>query len=336
MKDKYNVSVTDKIGNASIMLVDDDEDFAKAFIPTWEKICQVRFVYAKDAEMAKKLLVENPIKVVILDQIMPTPGTELFSQLKAIDNRIKTILLSAEMKEHFVEAPRIGFDYTMLKEYKDLASIPFVVLGLLSQYSYEIESKELEVLKDFYISRKRRCLFGPKIEVKYSILDYQIIDEEKAVDDWHTYAFLEVGQELTSERETSIEREFKFTDNFKIENEYSLNLSDNILKEFKSSLALKMEKAFENSYTEKVKEIFRKKNTLSIPSDSPDLVSRSYEYTKMVKIMKVYLEKKCTCCNCTSIAPITVRMPIPVVSLRIVEHYKLSEPKYVDAGKIRA
>lgn len=115
-----------------------------------------------------------------------------------------------------------------------------------------------------------------------------------------------------------------------------LNLSAEIFKEFKGNLALKMERSFEESYTEKVKEVFRKKNTYSIPSDSPDIVSRSYEYSKVVKVMKIYLETKCTCCNSTSIAPITITMPIPVIALRIVEHYKDSEPKYVDAGKIRA
>ena len=333
--DLFDVSLTDKMGNANVMFVDDDEDFAKVHIPIWERTCQIGFVYASDAETAIKNLEKYPIKVVIIDQIMPTPGNVLFGQLKAVDSRIKTILLSVEMKEYLVEATRIGFDYAMLKSKKDLPNLPSVVLGLISKYNHEIQSKKLKILQDFYVYQKRLFFFGPKFEVRYSILDYITIDEERVVGDWHTYEFVEVGQELTSEKETSIEREFKFSKNFSIENENSLNLSADILQEFKGSLALKMEKAFEDTYTEKVKEVFRRKNTLSIPSNSMELVSRSYEYAKTVKVMKVYLETKCTCCNCTSIDPITITMPIPVIALRIVEHYKDREPQYVDAGKIR-
>ena len=307
----------------TVLLVDDEEDFAKIYVPIWQKRTGLGFIYARDAKTAIDIVKHYPIKVAILDQLMPTPGTELIKQLKNIDYQLKTILLSAELKDHMYKATRVGFDYSMMKDEVD--NIPQIVLEFHSKYNNELKSKICTSIGNIYAIKT----------ISYSIIDFTIIEEERVADKWHTDVYIRTGQELTNEAEIDIEQEFKFSNDFLIENENSLNFSNEMLAAFKTSLTLKMEAAFGLQYTEKVKEVFKRTNRYCLPSDSPNIVSRSYEYAKMAREVKLYIKKYCSCCKEISIIPITVMIPIPVIKQRIIEHYNDNRKIIIDAGEIR-
>lgn len=119
-----------------VLLVDDNVDFAKEYAEIFQNQCHTTVVYATTAKDALDIVKKNPIKVVILDQVMPTKGTELFKQLKRIDPNLKTILLTSEAEGHdLTEATNIGFDYALWKEDNDLNRIPTMILILLMKYN---------------------------------------------------------------------------------------------------------------------------------------------------------------------------------------------------------
>ena len=125
-----------KQNEAHILLVDDNIDFAKEFAEIFQNQCHSTVLYATTAKEALDKVKKNPIKVVILDQVMPTKGTELFKQLKQIDPNLKTILLTAEADNHdLTEATNIGFDYAILKEDNEIDRIPSIILILLMKYN---------------------------------------------------------------------------------------------------------------------------------------------------------------------------------------------------------
>lgn len=120
----------------NILLVDDNVDFVKEYAETLQQQCNSMVLYATTAKEALDIVKKNPIKVVILDQVMPTKGTELFKQIKQIDSNLKTILLTAEADKHdLTEATNIGFDYALMKEDKEMERIPTMILLLIMKYN---------------------------------------------------------------------------------------------------------------------------------------------------------------------------------------------------------
>ncbi len=317
-----------------VLLIDDNVDFAREYSETLEKMCGVKVLYATTADSALKLIKENSIKVAIIDQVMPTRGTVLFSQIKKIDPYIKTILLTAEADRHdLTVAANMGFDITLLKEDEDMDTIPIKVLILISQYN----AQKIENEQPIQINTKKNVWYRKKYDVKYYVLKYEVIDKEFVDENsWVTRNIVEKGESLTFESEFNYERDFSYSDSFKIENVSSLGLESEQIIQFKNNLSTKMATDFSNTYTESLKNIFKRKKTLELPKEEDNLVSRTYEYTKVYHQIKVYIKKVCTCCNETSITALTVYMPIPVIKYRLTEYYSDKFPQITMSGEIKA
>ena len=316
-----------------VILIDDNVDFAREYSETLQSICGTTVLYATSAPMALKLIKENPVKVAIIDQVMPVKGTVLFKEIKAIEPLIKTILLTAEAERHdLTEATNIGFDVTLLKEESDMEILPSKVLMLIAKYNSQRFDNSTSVL-----ITKQKKWFQKANMVKYYVQHYNILDE-KYIDTngWSTRNIVEKGESLTFEEEIDVETEFNYTESFRIENEDVLGLNINDLLEFKNSLSSKMATDFTNTYTESLKKIIKRKRILDLPKEQENIISRSYEYTKVYQQIEVYVKKECSCCNDISITPITVYLPIPIIQYRIIEYFSDGSSKETLSGELKA
>lgn len=316
-----------------ILLVDDNVDFAKEYAETLQNQCQSTVLYATTAEQAVNIVKKHPIKVVILDQLMPTKGTELFKKIKQIDSRVKTVLLTAEAdKRELTDAANMGFDYTLLKEERDMDKLPTMLLLLIMKYNALAFSDKQS---PFFVWESGGFL-GKKQKVEYSIVAYEIEDKDYVFpDSWQTRNFVERGTVLTLEDELNVEEEFSYSNDFHIENEQSLGIDLEQTVIFKTNLASKMQQDFKNNYTESLKRIMNRKVQFEIKDDSTGVISRSYEYAKVFYMIKVFVQKTCSCCQSKSIDAVTVFLPIPVIKYRIREYYNDGSNKDLDSGEIR-
>ena len=316
-----------------VLLVDDNVDFAKEYAEIFQNQCHTTVVYATTAKDALDIVKKNPIKVVILDQVMPTKGTELFKQLKRIDPNLKTILLTSEAEGHdLTEATNIGFDYALWKDEIDLNRIPTMILILLMKYNVTTipeNSSPFFVLNQGGIFRK-------KYHVEYSVVAYEIIDEAYVFpNSWITRNLVERGTSLSLEEEINIEKEFNFQNDFHIDNEQMLDFRQENFIDFKTELTLKMEQDFKSTYTESLKRVINRKGKFEINDDTEGIVSRVYEYAKVYNMVKVYLQKTCSCCKSKTIDAMTVYLPIPVIKYRICEYYDDGNIKELTSGELR-
>ena len=316
-----------------VLLIDDNIGFAREYSETLQSSCGAHVIYATTASEALELVKKEPIKIAIIDQVMPVKGTELFKQIKKIDPYIRTILLTAEAgRRDLTDAANMGFDYTLLKEDEDMDSLPSKILILLSKYN----AQKFDHSKPIYC-KKQRLLFAKKPPVNYYIEHYETIDDKYAdPDGWITRDIVEKGESLTYEEEFNFDVDFNYTESFKINNEASLGISISQLSDFKNSLSTQMASDFSNTYTESLKRILKRKKILDLPKDQQDIVSRVYEYTKVYHQIKVYIRKECSCCNEQSITPITVNLPIPIIRYRIIEHFADGTKKEINSGEITA
>lgn len=316
-----------------VLLIDDNIDFAREYSENLQSLCGADVIYATTASDALELVKKKPIKIAIIDQVMPVKGTELFKQIKEIDPYIRTILLTAEAgRRDLTDAANMGFDYTLLKEDEDMDSLPSKILVLLSKYN----AQKFNHSKPFFC-KKKRLIFTKKPLVNYYIQQYETIDDKYAdPDGWITRDIIEKGESLTYEEEFDFEVDFNYSESFKINNEASLGLSFSQLGDFKNSLSVQMANDFSNTYTESLKRILKRKKILDLPSEQQDIVSRVYEYTKVYHRIKVYIRKECYCCNEQSITPITVNLPIPIIKYRIIEYFTDGTKKEINSGEITA
>lgn len=317
----------------NILLVDDNEDFVKEYAEILQQQCNSKVLYATTAKEALDIVEKNPIKVVILDQVMPTKGTELFKQLRDIDDNLKTILLTAEADRHdLTEATNIGFDYALMKEDREMERIPTMVLLLIMKYNATDSS---EKKKPFFV-RKLGGIFSKKQRIEYTVVGYQILDEEYVFpNSWVTRNLIERGTSLSLEEEIDVEKEFNFQKDFCIDNEQSFGFEFEKNMSFKSELTLKMEQDFQCKYIESLKKIINRKVHFEIKEDDEKIVSRVYEYAKVFNMIKVFIRKACSCCQSMSIDAITVYLPIPVVKYRICEYFEDGEIKEIGSGELR-
>lgn len=316
-----------------ILLVDDNVYFAKEYAETLQNQCQSTVLYATNAKDAMDMVKKNPIKVVILDQVMPTKGTELFKQLKKIDSNLKTILLTAEADKHdLTEATNIGFDHALMKEDTDMARLPIMILLLIMKYN---SSSFCEKGAPFFV-QENGGIFRKKQRVEYSVVDYEIIDDSYVFpDSWITRNLIERGTTLSLEEEINVEKEFNFQSDFYIDSEQILGFELESLINFKTNLTLKMEQDFHSTYTESLKKVINRKGQFEIKEDVVGIVSRVYEYAKVYNMIKVFLQKICSSCKSRSVDSITVYLPIPVVKYRIREYYDDGNIKELASGELR-
>lgn len=322
-----------KQNEAHILLVDDNIDFAKEFAEIFQNQCHSTVLYATTAKEALDKVKKNPIKVVILDQVMPTKGTELFKQLKQIDPNLKTILLTAEADNHdLTEATNIGFDYAILKEDNEIDRIPSIILILLMKYNNDRFS---QTRRPFFVL-EQGGIFSKKQYVEYSVVSYEIIDEAYVFpNSWVTRNLVERGTVLSLDEEINVEKEFNFQNDFQIADEQALGFEFENLVNFRTELTLKMEQDFHSTYTESLKRVINRKAQFEIKDDSVGIVSRVYEYAKVFNMIKVFLQKTCSCCQSKTVDAVTVYLPIPVVKYRIREYYDDGRTKELETGELR-
>ena len=271
-----------------VLLVDDDESFAKQYAFILQKRCGVIVLPASTAEDALRLTRENPIKVVILDQVMPTKGTELLPKIRNIAPKIKSILLTAQAdRRDMADATEIGFNVTLLKEDADMERLPMKVLLLIAQYNNERYFEHMENASPVFVQENSDSpfhIFGKKYRVEYTIVGYEPLEKDYVTEDsWKSYRRIQKGQTIAQSEDINMEQEFGFSSDFKLQNEDELSIGIDNLASFKASLALKIEHDLDVKYSEKRQQTVTRKLELKLLDDASGIVSRDYEYAQVFR-----------------------------------------------------
>ena len=320
-----------------IIIIDDDASFAKQCAVSLQNKYGMRVVASSTAEDALQHVKQFPIKVAVIDQVMPTKGTELLPKLKLLNPRLKSILLTADAtKSDLVRGSRL-FDVVLLKDAEDMVRLPVEILLLLMNYNHCEQERNAE---PFYVERFNKGLkgiFKKRFAVEYYIIDQILLEKEHVCEDrWTTRNLIERGETLTFEQEIDIDREFQFANDFSIENSSEFECSIEHFANFKLALATRMQEDLKISYTESLKQKMTRKLERNLPSDASDIVSRAYEYAKVVQVYRIFVKIVCSCCKGERVEAINVSVPIPIIKYRIREYHHDGNTTELDSGEIRA
>lgn len=154
-----------------ILVVDDGKDAARDYARLITNKTGLSAIWAVDAEEARRYASENELKVIVLDQRMPVPGTELKETLVKSCPDAKFIMLTGEAsKSEIGAAVNLGYDKYLEKS--NIKELPGAVVNLYANYEADQE-KRIRYLKPI----KRVFVFRKAIPYLVSIYDKQLIND---------------------------------------------------------------------------------------------------------------------------------------------------------------
>ena len=298
-----------------VLVIDDNEDFAKTCAKFIEKACNVKTHYTIYPENAEKIVKENLVKVIIFDQKMPKmTGVNLFKKLRTFDPHFKSILLTGEAA--LDEVTQVGFTELMVKD-KDNHLLAFKILELLRIYYEDIIP--INSQKPFYFKK-----IGLKHFVRYNIpYVYIVNDEFIKPESWDTEDEIRAGEckEIVIENQNVADK--SFSESFKKSNDVNLNAQIGLTSfsdvKFSSAFANEIEKM--TSYTQSNKLSQKKTWSISLPPEG-NVAYERLETAPVYKKIRVFINTSFSWSQKSYMDSIDLFLPTNTIKGRIFRCYK--------------
>jgi YesN/AraC family two-component response regulator len=320
--------------NIEVLTIDNYLDTAQSYADLIETHCHLKSVAMSDIDLAIKCISENPIKVVVLDQRMPTLGTDVFVKLKKVNPFLKIIMVSGEASfEEADRAKKLGFSDFLHK--KNIAELPNIIYRLRSEYEKDI----LHTIKESNPFHKEwRFNFFHIGCIRYYLLDYKIINENfEKITEWKTLERINEGEKQNKE----VTIDLKVTDKISIQEESKVQLKNAVSinhKSFLSKLDIELDnsillsKEMENTKTETSK----KTSELSLREDEiidgKKVVSKIYETNQVYSQILLHIKKACGFCKEHTVFPLMIYKPINKKVFRQISYTEDNKDHIVNTG----
>jgi DNA-binding NarL/FixJ family response regulator len=325
--------------DAEILIIDDDISFAKTISDIIEARCTFKTAVAETPNKALTLFNENPIKIVIFDQVMPVvTGIELYKKLKQYDSQFKAILLTGEASpKEITEATHIGFDKILMKANANEYLCP-AIFKIYLEYENENCENINDSIQPVFTERVHNSIFS-SIKKNYYLVDYQIMNQEYIKDtEWIVYRRIDAGEEKEVEiyHERELMSKISASNKLFLEDSSSLNIDGGFLMEFKNDLQLKLQNTFNDEKTDSIKmsikEILKTRMPDSGYLESKQLAAITYECDPVYYHLKVFLVRICSCCKSKEVIPLIVDFPLSKIAHRRQEYYSDGIVKTINTG----
>lgn len=323
-------------GQPEVLVIDDDICAANSFSELITVKYHFRTIATSSPEEAIEIVKNNPIKVVVLDQVMPDmKGTELYKKVRVLNKAIKALMLTGEAKRNEVdEAYKLGYSDYLDKS--NIAILPNKVLDLYVKYEVDIiKSLSDNHITFLYKERGFKNFFCP---VEYYIYDITVLNKEYIFEDhWRTMT------EVCSD-EMEVEESIEYEDEFFISKECESKITTEMQVSSKNiaSLVTKINGEIKNKYTAqysmKNKQKRTQKNKYALPKETADgiaIVKRVIETTPIYVEYNIVLCKRCLSCGSNQLMPIITYKRTPKFATRIIDYLYNGKSKITPTGFIQ-
>lgn len=316
-----------------ILVVDDDIEAAQSFAEYITVCLKISATFESDIENVIELIKQGGIKVVILDQRMPTmSGTELYKKIQEFNPYIKAIMLTGEADRNEV-AKALEMGYVSYLEKNNIQALPTRVLIAYTKYQTELYKNS--DLKDFIPVKVWNPLKNCGYLTSYDISSFQEITPEYVFEDkWRptleldaaekevedTYEFTKdiILQENTEFR-SSLKSALSIIDLSKIKTEINSAITNHLGMTHKWTLRKK----------KKIKTIYRLQDGVE---KGKQAVKKIYERTPLYIQYYIIIRKTCRICRKVQLYPCYVYTPIPKEKTRVRIYYSDGSNSNIDTG----
>lgn len=292
-----------------VIVVDDDKEAAEAFSDLLNSKLNIGVIAETEPDKVLALIHQYKIKVVVLDQRMPSiSGTELYKKIHKENPYIKAVMLTGEAERNEVAEAMDELGYAGFLEKNELERLHIKVLVAYAKYE-----KDLSIVKEMSPLTKINCL-NP-LRNRLFTIRYDILSIDKTRDNvilsnkWQTKFTLEAAEQ-------NFEESFDFEDEIILSSEDKLSFSHNyagllpILPSFKSEIdaaishAYNMSKRHRRSHSKKVTTRYKLQDNVE---QGKVAIKKVFEVAPVYSEFRVLIRKKCRICGSTQIRSFLVQ-----------------------------
>ena len=314
-----------------VLVIDDHIDAAQQFADLINTNCHIYSVAESNIDLAMKCVVENPIKIVVLDQVMPIPGPTVFVKLKKLNPFLKIVMLTGEASSvEILKADSLPYSAKLHK--RDVEELPNIIYRLYADYEKDLTKiitgnnlfHKVWKFKFFHIGR-----------IKYYLLDYKIIDENYIkIPEWKTLKKVNQGEKVNIDIELETTEKISIAEETTIQLKSAISINNNMLSNLDVALDNSLKLVEENV---KMRKERRKESVeLSIHENemvnNKKVVSKNYETNQVYKQILLHIKKECEFCNEYTIFPLMIYKPINKKVFRQISYTEDNNCQIVDTG----
>ncbi len=310
-----------------VLVIDNEMSAAETFARLITNTTGLHAIATDNPSEAIEYLRSRPIRVIVLDQKMPEKsGTALFREIKAVDCRVKVIMLSGEAETHEVgEALRLGFDDYLHKNY--VKELPDHVYKFYIRYL--TDAAQERSLSDSVVLHKEKYRFLAPFRSKatLSLVSIQLLDDNYVFDDgWITIKQVNAGEEMEITDKILIEHRFRHEESHGETTGSKLGLSGRGSLAVRISLESEITSRFSDSVyqsTAKEHEVRRKYQLPPEPLDPSQkyVVSRHYQRAPVYRRVRAILVKQCEECHTVLPMPTIIYQLTSRIATRQINHF---------------
>lgn len=321
-----------------ILVVDDQDGLAKGVATFLSKRTGLSVVSTDDPVRAAELMESNPIRVLVLDQRMPrTSGTQLYQQLKALNEHVRAIMLTAEANEAEVgEALNLGFNRWVPKG--DLDRLAKDVILLNVEYETDVTRSALETGAEVVRLRRRLWPFG-KRSLKYQVVSVTTMADEFVIPgSWETFRQITAGEEVKETIEYSTKKRVTIERASKEEMASSLHLEASHLAKLVASIEHKFSEEQRESHELESAWTATREVSFRLPQEpaDPDMKSirtRNYQRAPVYRRVRALIRTTYANGRAPSTCPVIILIPLPKVTTRHEDHLSDGTTRTVATGE---
>lgn len=323
-----------------ILFVDDDKNAAETFAQLVEAKTHLKAEFTSDPKEALSLVKEYPIKVVVLDQVMPLKkGTELYKKIINIDNNIKAIMLTGEATASEAgESLKLG--YNSYLEKGNISELPKEVLNLVALYELHLTAKQLGQPDELIFTQRKGIFFKTRID--YFLISSEAIDDHYIQpDSWKTVVTINAGEKIRHKETIEVCHKISIDKESEDKLTRILELSHSSVAKLRSKLESSLSKRFNFSEsTEEKKQLeLEKEYSLAQEDSNPKKLavkSRHYLIAPVYKKYRLYLLVKCKKCNISQIFPVDITKETNRIATKQIDYLSDDTKKELTTGDINS
>lgn len=317
------------------LVVDDNFEAAKSFAEYITACLKISATFESNLDNVIELIKQGGIKVVILDQRMPTmSGTELYKKIQAINPYIKAVMLTGEADRNEV-AKALEMGYVCYLEKNNIQELPNVALIAYTQYQIGLcciaDNKESITIKILNPLKNNWYLNS------YSISSFKEVNKEYIFEDkWRTTLELEAAEKEVEDM-CDFATEIILQEDTKISSSLKSSLSLIDISKIKTEInsAITSHLGITHKWTlkkrKKVKTTYRLQEGVE---SGKQAIKKIYERVPVYIQYYAIVKKTCRICGKVQLYPFYVYTPIPKERTRVRIYYSDGSNTNIDTGVV--
>ena len=307
-----------------VLVVDDNLPAAKEYARLIRTATQLEAIAVDSPTTAQDTLKTSPIKVVVLDQKMPTQkGTVLYKDLKAIDSRIKVMMLSGEADtQELDDAMKLGYDDFLHKS--RIKELPSKVHILYVKYESDLLTTTDSPTLTHVLSTKIG-VWPFRERVDYYLNDPNILTAEYVFDEsWHTIKQVSAGETLSESDKFEVDTQFKYQTSIEAKAGQSGTITAGHILKLQSKIEAALTSKFSSETstgTKRTVEIKREYKLPEAPTNPSKLhvAARHFQRAPVYREIRALVVQRCGACGRTTSFPLVVYQPTIRIATRHVD-----------------